>query len=465
MNLIRSAFFPWVLVVTSAAAQTTGVHESSPLAPRTGNVLMLVMDEVGPDMIGAYGIGTDLPPTPNLDALAADGVLFRSAYSNPAGSVTMATIETGRIGELTGIGFTIYSFVGDPPLPLSETILPEMLDAGTGGSYSHAMFGKWFLGKSTDVGGVLAPNTMGYGHYEGVMEQLYVGGWDYFLYPWVVDGVEELSTVYATTKTVDTALAWIGKTPQPWFCHIAFHSAHTPLHEPPAHLHTQDLPTTVGHGEGRPWFKAMVEAIDTEVGRLLASMSPAVRARTTVIVLSDNGTPGGLVAPPFPSDHGKLTVYEGGINVPMIVSGYGVQAPGREEDALVSTTDLFATIAELAGVDLEATLPGLLHQSVSLVPYLEEPSTPDLRDKVFSEMFYPNGIGLTDFITQKYAARGPRYKVIRSQQGAGPYLAALYDLWSDPFEQTNLLLGSPTPEEQAAFQELDAYIAALVALP
>jgi arylsulfatase A-like enzyme len=462
---------PLALLVPSAAGQTAAGGHGLPAAQRPakvvpGNVLMVVLDDVGPDMLEVYGVGTDLPPTPTFNALAADGVLFRRAYSNPAGSVTMATLETGRLGEQTGIGFTIYSSVDDFPLPLSEITLPEMLDLGTGGAYAHAMIGKWFLGKEESVGGLSAPNVMGYGHYAGVMEQLYIGGYDYFTYPWVTNGVADISTVYATTHTVDAALDFIEAQTGPWFCHVAFNSAHTPYHEPPAGLHTQILPPVINpHGDLRPWYKAMVESLDTEIGRLLDTLAPEVRARTTVILLTDNGTPQGTVAPPFPSDHGKLTVYEGGINIPLIISGYRVKAPGREVQALVQTTDLFATVGELAGVDVGAALPGVPLHSLSMLRYLEDPAAPALRDKIFAEVFHPNGLGTTVFNAQNYAARNDRYKLIQIQVATGmPFAEKLFDLWADPYEQQNLLHSTLTPEQLAAYNELLAHIIALVAL-
>jgi hypothetical protein len=86
----------------------------------------------------------------------------------------------------------------------------------------------------------------------------------------------------------------------------------------------------------------------------------------------------------------KGTLYEGGIHVPLIASGYRV---GRGESAaLVNTTDVFATVAELAGVDLAATLPGVVLDSVSFAPCLEDPGL-ELRDSIFAEYFSLNGPG------------------------------------------------------------------------
>jgi arylsulfatase A-like enzyme len=235
---------------------------------------------------------------------------------------------------------------------------------------------------------------------------------------------------------------------------------------PPEDLFTVTIPKVIDpHGDLRPLYKAMVESLDTEIGRLLDSLAPDVRQRTTVILLADNGTPQGTVAPPFPSTHGKLTVYEGGIHIPLIISGYRVKQPGREVAALVQTTDLFSTVGELAGVDLATALSGVPLESVSLLSYIEDPAAPQLRDKVFAEVFHPNGLGLTEFNTQNYAARNDRYKLIELQVVPGlPFAEQLFDLWSDPYEEHNLLNLSPTPEQLAAYSELLAHILDKLAL-
>ena len=434
--------------------------------PDPANVLLIVADDLGVDMIGAYGEGTNPPPTPNIDALASNGVLFRNAYSNPAGSVTLATIETGRYAQRTGVGYVIYQ--GDQPLPRSEIILPEMLDLGTGGAYAHALIGKWFLGNEKN-GGNLSPNLMGYGHYEGIIAQLYLGGYDYFQHELVTNGVVSLSDTYATTEQVDSALDWIAGAPEPWYCQLAFNAPHTPIHEPPANLFTVPVPPVLEpHGDLTPFYMAMIEALDTELGRLMASVDPKVLARTTVIFLGDNGTPGETVLPPFVPGHGKLTVYEGGVNVPLIVSGAQVVSPGREETALVNTVDLFSTIADLASVDLDDVMPpGAQLDAVSLYPYLRDPGVRDLRDTVFSEMFTPNGV-TGPYEAQIYAIRDERYKIVRQSFGLGsPSYDEFYDLQLDPFEQSNLLAGRvpPTAEAARAYFRLDQELDRLPQLP
>lgn len=438
--------------------------QRDPAPPGRGNILVLVIDDIGPDMLNVYGTGTDMVPTPHMDALARQGVMFRHAYSHPAGSVTMASIETGRIGEQTGVGFTIYNGPGDPPLPLSEIILPEMLEAALPDIYDHAMIGKWFLGADPSVGSELGPNTMGYDHYEGVIGQLYLGGYNYFTYPWVTNGEIDVRSGYVTSETVDAALGWIEGASEPWFCHVAFNSGHTPYHKPPNELHTQDhIPSTPpGHGDPRPWYKAMVEALDTEIGRLLATIEPEMMNRTTVILLADNGTPQHCVAPPFLPSHGKLTVYEGGVLVPMIVSGYRVGARGEECRGLVGTADVYATVAELANISLEQSFPELEHQSISVVPYLSDPHQRSLREFTFSELFYPNGFD-QPLQAQMYASRDAEYKLIRHKVGPG-LVEELYHVAIDPLELDNLLPGPLNAVEQAHYDQLKAHIDAQLLL-
>ncbi len=82
----------------------------------------------------------------------------------------------------------------------------------------------------------------------------------------------------------------------------------------------------------------MIEAMDTELGRLLAQVD---RTTTTIIFLGDNGTPNEVTAKPYKPDHAKLRVYEQGVKVPMIVAGAAVKDPGRQVTGLVNTVDLF----------------------------------------------------------------------------------------------------------------------------
>ncbi len=407
-------------------------------AERPPNLLLLVADDLGVDMLAAYGLGGDLPLTPNVDALANSGVLFRNVWSTPICSPTRAGILTGRYSFRTGLG-TIVKIGGDFDLQPGEVTLPEMLDAHAPVPYRHAAFGKWHL--SADPDDLEAPNRSGFSHFDGSLFN-FIGEGSYYEWPRVVDGRAIDSDRYATTQTVDSVVEWVKRSEEPWLAYVAFHAPHSPYEDPPAKLHQVDL----SGEDARSRYKAMVEALDTEIGRLLAELGPEILARTVVFFVGDNGTPPRVTVPPFLPEHAKPTMYQGGIAVPLIVSGSGVVAPGRASDAFVHTTDIFATVAELAGIDpleLEASGPTL--DSVSFAAYLADPNAASKRDTLFTERFRPMG-GNPNFL--EFAIRGPRYKLIASyskEVGDGSRWTGserFFDLVNDPHETINLMEGA-----------------------
>jgi len=370
-----------------------GTPQAATLAPGApGNVLILVADDMGVDMVGAYGIGTDLPPTPQLDALAAGGVLFANAWANPICSPTRAALQTGRYGFRTGVGQVVDCSLSPLTQPTDglhdeEITLAEMVMLRAGAPYSTAAIGKWHLSTSLQ-GGLLGPNQQGYDHFEGIF-----CGFPRDYYDWikVTNGTPSVETEYVTTNNVNSALNWIAQASEPWLCYVGFANPHVPYHTPPSNLFTVDL-SGAGPPETdpRPYYKAQVEALDTEIGRLLGSLGSTLE-KTTVIFIGDNGTPNEVIQPPYTQDQGKRSLYQGGIHVPLIISGPKALTPGVS-NALVSAVDIFATVAELAGVDLhEVESPGRKLDSVSLVPYLENPAAPSQRETIMAELFGPNG--------------------------------------------------------------------------
>ena len=152
----------------------------TPALAQAQNVLVLIADDLGVDGVGAYAEGAAPPPTPNLDALASRGVLFRNAWSNPSCSPSRACLFTGRYSHRTLVGAIIGT--GTRGLRPSEVTLPEVLDLGESG-YAHALIGKWHLG--TQFGGPRAPNQSGWSHFSGFL----LGQTNYFSWPRVVDGL------------------------------------------------------------------------------------------------------------------------------------------------------------------------------------------------------------------------------------------------------------------------------------
>jgi arylsulfatase A-like enzyme len=414
-----------------------GLLLAAPASARE-NFLILVIDDVGVDGINVYsrddlyghpGESGSPGPTPNIDQLAAEGILFRNAYTNPKCSPTRAQTLTGRHGFRTGIGTP-----GGAELPLDEITIPEMLGSG----WRNAALGKWHISGDVDH-----PYDSGFEYYAGHMANL---GSNYFSYSKVVNGVTtDPWTVYATTDEVDEAIDIIADYgEQPWFVWVAFHTAHGGFHEPPSELHTYNLS---GSPDNATLFRAMIEAADTEIGRLLASIPQSILDDTTIVLMGDNGSPRNTVLSPFISTRAKGTQYEGGVNVPLIVKSPHIDPldRGKGVTALVNSTDLFATVAEIAGVAASA------EDSLSIVPYLQNPDLPTeiWRSFVYAESFLPNGEG--PYTSYEKMVRDDTYKLISRDD----VYEEFFNLDDDPWEKNNLLpVSNLTTEEQIAYDAL-----------
>ncbi len=430
--------------ILGAALLTLATHAIAQ-RPSEQNVLVLIADDVGIDGIGCYGAGSSPPPTPNIDALAARGVRMTRAHASPTCSPTRACIQTGQYPFRTGVGSPVDH--GADGLASAETLLPEVLAAS---QRPRAMFGKWHLGGDDDSD---TPNLEGWPHFEGTL-----GGEldNYFHFDLIKNGELETVHSYATSDTVDRTLAWIGTQDRPWLAMVCFNAGHSPLHDPPALLHTYALNGLTPEQRPKLFFKAMVQAMDTEIGRLLTGLGAARLANTTVIFLGDNGTLGTLVEDPFVSDHAKATLYEGGIQVPMIVAGPAVVGPPRTCGALVDAVDLFTTIAALCGVNARSVVPASEYlDGQDLRPLLRGTAT-SVRAWSFAEQFDQ------DAAKDGYAMQDTRFKLIRFTGGTS-VREEMYDLQIDPYETDDLLAVSAglDAEAQRAYTRLRIAIAQL----
>jgi arylsulfatase B len=433
---------------------------ANPAEAAERSILLILADDVGVDASTLeptpprYATTPPAAPTPRLLALAKRGVLFTNAWATPGCSPTRATIFTGRYGFRTGVGSPIPPERDSPipSLPTSEFGLPKAFKAAMGDKYLLAHIGKWHLSRGTGD-----PNDYGWPYFAGPDPSQTTGDLpDYFNWPKTVNKVTHTSTTYNTTDVVNEAIGQIHQAGahRPYFLWVAFSAAHAPFHKPPNELHSRDsLPVDGGRPYRRAYYEAMIEAMDTEIGRLLAEVDLNT---TTVIYLGDNGTPGGVTAPPYDANRAKLSVYEGGVRVPFLIAGAGVAKPGRRASGLVSTVDLFPTILELAGISPSAALPpGTRIDGVSLLPVLSNAAVGgSVRRFAYTETFpvaYDVGFDR--------AIRTPRYKLIAHTSGT----RELYDLGGDPFERTNLLGGALTDVQKSQLRYLNRRLDALLA--
>ena len=467
---------------TLAALVSASAANQASAAP---NILLILADDMGVEALSVYGLGETAPTTATIDALARDGVLFRNFWSQPVCSPTRATIMTGRYGFRTGVGRPIAPAVdgggsgplppppvkpasapwepagmgrnpGNPVsrgLPSTEFMLPMALDAGTFDRYRTAAIGKWHLA-DPDNGWLQHPKNAGIDFYSVIMH----GEDSYFAWRKVLNGEVVGTTVHSAIDQTETAIDWIGEQgDEPWFMWLSFILPHTPLHLPPTDLLQSDYsdlsPTQNTSENPIRYFHAMIEAMDTEIGRVLDSMAPSVRENTYVIFIGDNGTTNSSVIPPFEPGRAKGTIYQGGLNVPLIVSGPGVER-GAVSESLVNSTDLYSTILEMAEVKVDEVVPdGVTLDSVSIVPYLSSPESPSRRDWVYADVFSGSFLGVAN---ANYAMRNDRYKLLR-HEGREEF----YDLSHDPFEHDDLLEGTMSAGQQAQYESLRDRIQAL----
>jgi len=373
------------------------------------NVLLIIADDMGLDASPGYNVGALKPNMPNLQNLINSGIRFNNVWSNPVCSPTRSTILTGKYGYRTGV------LIGGDPLSTSEISLQTYINANSGNEYSNAVVGKWHLsGTPTQP---LHPNDMGIQYFSGV-----IGGGVQSYYNWqhTENGQVSTSNEYTTTKLTDDAITWINDQEQPWFLWLAYNAPHTPFHLPPSDLHYQgSLPEDQASIDSNPlpYYLATIEAIDSEMGRIFNSINSEDLENTVIIFLGDNGTPGQVIQQ-YHSQRAKGSLYKGGINVPMIISGKGVNRINAQEDALISTVDLFATISELCGISTDE-----IHDSISFKELLNSSGSND-RSNIYSE------VG-----NNYFAIRNLTHKYMSFEDGS----EALYDLEENPFEMPNLL--------------------------
>ena len=422
------------LACTRAALLAAGLGlAASATAPAVAdtNVLLIIGDDIGVEAISTYGEGTDTANTPNLTELADQGVLFRNAYSHPTCSPTRGSILTGKHPFRTGVGYAIVNQTpAEAQLDTNETTIA---DVARNEGYKTGWFGKFHLNLDED-----APNELGFDRFRGSLKS---APSNYFNWTYVNNGTTSTQTTYATTRNVSDALGFINfNQDDPWFVTVAFNAAHTPLHTPPADL------ATVDGTSNKDKFNAIIEAMDAEIGRLIDGLGDEADD-TVIIFVGDNGTDGRWTTIPFRSNAAKQTVYEGGINVPLIISGTGVASPGREEADLAHVVDLFATIAEI--IDGNASSGT---DSVNLDNYRTSSNAPRARRRVYSEQFTRGDVTRGGNRNQRMITNG-RYKLMEING-----VKRFYDRTSDPREWVDILGGDGflnsdegTPAQRRAF--------------
>jgi arylsulfatase B len=420
--LLGIAFFS--LVCASCKKDTdvdTSTGSSSP------NILLIIADDLGKDAIKGYSEGSIKPNTPNIDAFRSKGLTFNNFWSNPVCSPTRASLLTGKYGYRTNV-----KGASDILSP-SETSLQKYINDNSSTKYATAIIGKWHLAGNNST---FNPETMGIDYYSGLIRGAVT---DYYNWQLTEDGSTNTQNTYITEALTTTSINWINQQTKPWFLWLAYNAPHTPFHVPPSNMHGQgNLPTYTNGLNATPYYVASIEAMDFQIGRLLSSIPLDERDNTLIIFIGDNGTVNQMAQNPYLGTRVKSTLYQGGINVPMFISGKGVTRTGVENN-LIDVTDLFSTIAEVAGV--KATE---IHDSKSFKSLLTSNTT--IRNYQYSE--------IKDDNYDMWAINDGKYKLIVNANGA----RQLYYLTTDPYESSNLLNGILTSDQSSVMTDLESQL-------
>ena len=393
-------------------------------ATDTPNILFIIADDLGVDAIKGFNIGERHAITPNLDKLRESGITFTNVWATPVCAASRASFITGKYGKNNGVN-SVPGFLSTE----HKSIFKEISEQSNG-LYKNCLAGKWHLAKNNNY---QHPFEHGVQEFMGVLNNEVE---DYYKWYKYENGITDTSFIYATKYFTDYAIKWIKKQEKPWFMWLAHVSPHTPLHVPPEGTFSV-LNTDINKRK----YKAMIENMDYEIGRLLDSIPYEVLKNTVIAFIGDNGTPGNLISD-FPENHGKQTVYQGGINVPLIIAGKGVTRKNVVENAMINASDFYATFSQI--VNPEAFPGDTIFDSYSFKCLLNSSGT-SKRKYNYMELGANSNVP-----NNLYTVRNQQYKLIDLGNG----MIEFYDLKADTFELNNLWHKTITANQERAKNEL-----------
>lgn len=419
--------------------------------PDRPNILLIVADDLGYADLSCYG--NDRVETPNIDAMAAQGIRLDQFYAaGPVCTPTRASIVSGKYP----LRYNIEAIFRDRGefLPAGNTLPQLMQDAG----YATALIGKWHLGglrlKDRSMRDqVDGPHQHGYSHYLCQIEEhpfrtayfkrgdLYSRGGTCLLENEVqLDESHPYYSMFFTDIMGDETIRMIEQlhaTDTPFFIHANFQVPHFPLERAPEPHWSATA--TEGLSEEQHRIRSMIARLDYQIGRVMAHLDGLGMADTTLVLFtSDNGghkysNNGGLRG-------GKGQLYEGGIRVPFIARWPGMIPAGATSTDRGHSNDLLPTLCAIAGLEL----PNAGYDGVNIAPLLQGQGMD--RSEIPEFWYFDPNLG------RKNKKKGTRTGAVRL--GDWKLLTAygqpmeLYHLKEDPFEQSNQLELMPERVEE-----------------
>ncbi|MEH6758389.1 MAG: sulfatase-like hydrolase/transferase [Parasphingorhabdus sp.] len=338
------------LVAASASSVFT-----SPLIAKAGsdlpNIIFIMADDLGYADLGCTGSRTI--KTPHIDSLAENGMLLPQGYANSSiCSPTRTGLLTGCYQHRFPVGLEEPVGPWTPEgtgIPEERRTISEVLRAR---GYETSLVGKWHLGNSPDIG----PTRHGYDHFFGILD----GGADYFRHRPVMGGqdvgsflmeqeVEAQRVGYLTDVFGDEAVNRIRNKRKPLFMSLHFTAPHWPWEGREDEQVAREL-INIYHYDGGSLdtYRRMVEAMDDNVGKVLAALRDRGELENTIIIFtSDNGGERFSDVWPFIGMKGELL--EGGIRVPILWQWPAGSPRGVVSEQMMMSMDFLPTLLAIAG--------------------------------------------------------------------------------------------------------------------
>ncbi len=420
------------------------------------NFVVILIDDLGWADVKSNNPGS-FYETPHLDKMAREGVRFTNGYAaHPVCSPTRASLMTGKHPNRVNITDWLP---GDDPknrpllgpqdrseLALEEITIAEKLKEN---GYTTCFVGKWHLGHEETHWPEFQGFDINIGGWEAGQPRIVPGVSNGYFSPYgnprLKDGPEG---EYLTDRLTSESLQFLAENKdKPFLLYLSYYTVHTPIQAAAKHIdkftekrRTLNLGEEVPHrNEGEGWtklvqenaeFASMVAAMDENVGRILEGLKQhGLDKNTWVIFTSDNGGLSTLRRKNAPTSNiplraGKGWCYEGGIRVPLIITGPGIRNPGRTSDIPAVSTDFFTTVLSLADVKHDKG------DGVSLLPVLKEEKPID-RDVLFWHYPHYHGSGWKP----GSAVRKDNWKLIVYYEDNR---SELFNLEDDPGESVNI---------------------------
>jgi arylsulfatase A-like enzyme len=441
-NAITRISYPlliqWLLAISSAAFPAGLLAQELKSGHSRPNIIFILADDLGPGDVGFSG--GKITPTPNIDRLAKEGIVFTQYYSAaPICSPSRCGLITGQFPARWNLHSYLQTIAGNKACGQADYLdpaapsLPELLKQN---GYRTAHFGKWHLGGGRDVQN--APKFASYGYDE------HASTWespephpDITSTNWIWADSDRVSRWQRTAFFVDKSLDFLARNRNtPCFVNLWLDDPHTPW-VPSKDAIRKDT---------RPNLAGVMREVDRQIGRLLNGLKTmGLDSSTLVIFTSDNG--------PLPTFQGersspyrgsKLSLFEGGIRVP-----FAARWPGTIPAGLVNQS------TPLAAVDMLPTLAGITKTNLP-APLASACDGEDLSaallgreaPKRSKDLFWQYGLNETSYVYPKIARDKSPSLAIRSGDhvllaNADGSNAQLFNLTTDPSQNKNLAKSDP----------------------